>query len=182
MKYLVFNNSTGKVLRTGYCPDDEHAMMQSLSGETSVVNPDEGITADGRWTRASNGVYSQDAIPSPTIPTLQAYADSAATALAGAATTYTYNTTSIKSDCAQGTIADWMALQQWSSLSPTATKTWVANDYTLQALPASAVGAIATMIATRRAAIFAVLAAVLIAIENFTITTTAQIDSVSWPT
>ena len=187
MRYIVHDTTTGEVIRTGNCPADDLAVINeavSQVGQAAEELLDDAILADGLWTRAEDGTYFQAEPPPPPPPTvveLQAYAMRKVNALTGAMVEYTSNSTTIKSDCDQGTIADWMALQQWAMASPLSSKTWVANDYSTQELPAAEVGTISEMVGTRRAAIFAVLAGVLEAIVAETVTTTAEIDGAPWP-
>lgn len=188
--YAVYDAATGKVLRTGQCSNANDIILQAGQGQAvddaPPVDADGilAIAADGQWTRAQDGTYSQVAPPPPPPPTtseLQTYASAKANALLGEAISYTAGPVTLKSDCTSGTLANWMALQQWATISPQNSASWVANDRTVTVLPASAVSALAVQVGNRAGSIYNALAAVLLAIEAGTITTTAQIDAAVWP-
>lgn len=179
--YAVIDDATGKVLRTGYCSNPDDIALQAGDGQTVDDAPPEGISADGLWTRAQDGTYAQADPPPPAPVDLKKYASQKANALIATAVSFTSGATTLESDCTSSTISNWMALQQWAAMEPTHTTKWVANNLTVTELPATAVPTIAVAVATRAGAIFGVLAAVLSAIEAEQITSTAQIDAVTWP-
>jgi hypothetical protein len=180
MRYATYNLITGEVIRVGYCQSSDLA-LQANAGEASEECQDEAIVANGLWTRLPDGTYFELIPPPPTVAELNSYARQKSNQFIGSMISYISNATTIDSDCDQGTVSDWMALQQWAAASPTATKNWVTNDFRIQPLPASEVPSIAEMVGTRRAAIFAEFANVLDGIAVGTITTKEQIDSAPWP-
>jgi hypothetical protein len=139
------------------------------------------VLPDPAWTAITAAQASAITNPPPTLAQLLAYASAQAQVLLATMGSYTAGATVIKSDATPATLTDWMALQQWAADNPTATTQWVANDNTVTALPATAVGVIAPLVGGFSQAVYQALATILSAIAAGTITTTAAIDAASWP-
>ena len=112
---------------------------------------------------------------------LVAYANTKADGLIAAMTIYG-SSPILKADRTANTVSDLLAIVQDAATNPTDIYNWVANDDTVTALTASQIAALAPTVAGDRKAIYAALAATILAINSGTITTTAQIDAEAWPT
>ena len=82
--FATYQISSGIVVAIGSAPDDAAAQLQNHGDAALAVdlNPPSGVIADGRWRRASDGTYAQDALPAPTLDDLKATAQASLSAIA----------------------------------------------------------------------------------------------------
>lgn len=69
--FVVFDSTTGEVLRAGWCSNADDIALQAGPGQSVDDAPPEGVVADGRWARAGDGSYAQAALPVPTLQELK---------------------------------------------------------------------------------------------------------------
>lgn len=124
-------------------------------------------------------------LASPTKAQLQAYLGAKVAALTAASRDYTVDgvTGAISCDCSQSANHVQQALQ-WATATPTPTGTlpWLDNNWTPFPLTAAEAAAFANAVGAYEISVFAVSFAAAPQIVAGTITTTAQIDALSWPT
>lgn len=77
--FATYQIASGLIMATGSAPHDDGALLQNHGDTTLAVdlNPPADVEADGRWRRAADGTYAQDALPAPTLDDLKATAQAA---------------------------------------------------------------------------------------------------------
>ena len=88
----------------------------------------------------------------------------------------------LKADRTASTVTDLLAIIADATTNPTDVYNWVANDNSVTSLTAAQIAALAPSVAGDRKAIYSTYATAISNINSGTITTTAQIDALSWPT
>lgn len=87
----------------------------------------------------------------------------------------------VKSDTTTATGADLMALYIWGSANPSSTQSWVDNFGVVTQMSGAQLVALALAVRAYGALCYEALAAASTAINSGSITTTAQIDALTWP-
>ena len=119
---------------------------------------------------------------SQVISNLITYATSTTNRIISSMNTYTSGSSTIRSDCTSGTIANWLALQQWAAISPTDTRNWITNDSSVETLAAADVSVISYRVGIFAQSVWDSLANVIVSINSGAITTNVEIDAYAWPT
>ena len=136
------------------------------------------------WAYVGGSFSMPPAPPAPTQAQLQAYANGKANALMAVARTYALAgspAVSVKCDTMPSTGADLAGLNLWGAASPTATTKWV-DDFGVATTITGAQGvALATDVVAYGQTVFNELGTATTEISSGTITTTAQIDALTWP-
>lgn len=131
------------------------------------------------------GVIAAYVAPAPRVPTatqLRAYANGKAEALRKVSRTYALTGgLSVKCDATPNTGIDLQALMVWGAAHAEATTNFVQNDGGVVTLTGAQCVELANAIIAYGQSVFAMLATAMNSISNGTITTTAQIDALSWP-
>jgi hypothetical protein len=143
-----------------------------------------------QWiTNTAGLVYQSGALvayvpPPPTATQLITYTNAKAQTLLNKARSYTAAGVTIMIDASQGTRTDLGDLAQWGAANTAAAQAWVDDNNTVTSVTGAQYVALAPLVGAYALSIYAVLASALTAIQatSPTITTTAQIDALAWPT
>lgn len=119
----------------------------------------------------------------PTKPQLQVYASAKMAALFAIARTYSLDSgVSVKCDTTTSTGANLAALNAWGSAAANATTQWVDNSGAVTQITGAQAVELAAGVIAYGQSVYAILASAMTGISGNTITTTAQVDALAWPT
>jgi hypothetical protein len=135
------------------------------------------------WTYSNGAFAAPPSLPALTKPQLIAYAGAKVTALLAVARTYALGSgVSVKCDATTPTGADLAGLNAWGTATPAATTTWV-DDFGVPTTITGAQGvALAAGVIAYGQSVYDELGVAATGVAGSTITTTAQIDALTWPT
>lgn len=123
----------------------------------------------------------------PSKPQLLAYANAKTQTLLATPRSYTLtgeggvNAATVMSDCSTATGANLLALNVWAAANPTATQPWIDDFGTVTVLSGAQFQALGLAVQAYGASVWAIMATAS-GITGNTITATAQIDALAWPT
>lgn len=178
---IVYSSSVGALISTsnaGYV-----AWLALGNGATPWPKDETGAIT----TAALDDVLTSVGLPptgltAPTKTQLQVYANSKLTTLFTVARTYSLGSVSVKCDTTTTTGANLAALNAWGTANPAATTQWVDNFGAVTQITGAQAVTLASDVIVYGQSVYAILASAMTGIAGNTITTTAQIDALSWPT
>lgn len=157
-----------------------HPFLATASDRT--LDPEGGAI----YANALAGKYGAiGAYVAPTVSaeSLRAYANQKMQALLYAPRDYTLSgALHAFSDATTATGMDLQALLAWGTTNPAETTNWVQNDGGVVTLTGAQCVGLAQAVIAYGQSVYAVLAQAMNGIANASITTTAQIDALAWPT
>jgi hypothetical protein len=119
----------------------------------------------------------------PSAAQLIAYANAKTQSLMAASRTYSVgNGVSVKADATTATGADLISLMTWGNLNPTATQSWVDDFGAVTTLTGAEAVTLAFAVLAYGQSVYTVLGSACSNVKSGSITTTAQIDALAWPT
>jgi hypothetical protein len=119
----------------------------------------------------------------PTQAQLMAYANSKLMSVMAVPRTYALGgSVSVKADATTATGADLLSLNVWGTANPAATQPWVDDFGAVTIITGAEAVTLANAVLAYGQSAYAILASAMTGIAAGTITTTAQIDALAWPT
>lgn len=120
--------------------------------------------------------------PTLSADTLRAYANQKLQTLIGVSRLYTLTgNLQVSADATSSTLLDLQGLMQWGTANGSATTNWVEDSGGVVTLTGAQCVALAAAVQAYGQSVYAVLAQAMNGIANASITTTAQIDALAWP-
>ena len=174
----ISNISSPKWANADHTLIDFSAQLGELSIEYSAASDNPLFAA------AVSGAYGPIAAYVP--PTLAkaaliTYTNVATKKALSAARNYVIDSVAVSSDATPDTRIDLSTLSQWGNANPTASKSWIDNSNVVTSLTGAQLVALAADVNSFALSVYAINASALSAIAAGTITSTAQIDALTWP-
>ena len=160
---------------------DVNVMYKGAAVRTTIAQNDAEFTDGALIAHSAIAAY---VAPLPTVEQLANYTKDMAYARLKTARSYTASGVTILIDATQGSRTDLGNLAQWGTANPTALQPWVDNAGAVTPVTGAQYVALTPLVGAYTLSVYAVLAGALAALRASppTITTTAQIDALAWPT
>lgn len=157
--------------------DTDYLAWSALNGPGAIV-PSATVLDDAL---ANVGEPASGLIP-PSAPALMAYANGKLMSLMATPRTYALGSgVSVKSDATTATGADLLSLNVWGTANPASSQPWVDDFGAVTTITGAEAVTLADSVLAYGQSVYVILASAMTGITGATITTTAQIDALSWP-
>ena len=161
----------------GFLPPDQAARAAA---------PGSGITVVADYVALDAALVAASKTPTGLgVQSLLQYANNKLNNLRALERSYTLSgspSVTVKCDSLQSTGTDLISLMTWGQANPSGTDTWVDNEGNTTSITGSQAVTLANDVLAYGKSLWAVLATACAGIKAATITSTSQIDALSWPT
>lgn len=158
--------------------DADYLSWSAINGPGSLASSASSLDV----TLADLGEPASGLVP-PTTHALMAYANAKLTSLMAIPRTYALGSgVSVKADATTATGADLLSLNVWGMTNPAASQPWVDDFGVVTTITGAEAVTLADSVLAYGQSAYVILASAMTGISGNTITTTAQIDALSWPT